>query len=189
VSARALRWPLAVAALALAVLSGWYGLMGTPQYSLYRFAAAIHGHDAAAAERFIDVDRVSQAASDVVASEYLGGNSRAAQAVETLGQGSVRTGAGQALKPLVIARVRDEIRKAAGAGGSGASPFLVPAGLVAAFRRLDVAREGESAWVLYRDPRAGQTRFRMTQQRDRSWKITELDREWVRRHLKRTSTG
>ena len=188
-SVRALRWLVAVAVVALATVSGWYYLMGTPQYSLSRFAAAIHGRDAAAAERFIDVDRVSQAAADVVASEYLGGNSAAGRAIEALGQGTARTVAGHALRPLVAARVRDEIRKTAAAGGSGAGGFVLPAGVVAAFRGLDVAREGPGAWVIYRDPRAGQTRFRMTQQVDRSWKITEFDREWVRSHLKDRTAG
>ena len=188
-SARSLRGLVAAAALVLAALSGWYYLTGTPQYSLYRFAGAIHGRDASAAERFIDVDRVAQAASDVVVAQYLAGNSKAAHAIEALGQGTARTIAGQALKPLVAVRVRAEIRKAAEAGGSGTSGFLLPAGIVAAFWGLDVAREGPGAWVIYRDPRAGQTRFRMTQQPDRSWRITEFDREWVGRHLKDAPAG
>ena len=183
-SSRVLRRLVAVAALALATLSGWYYLMGTPQYSLSRFAAAIHAHDAAAAERFINVDRVSQAASDVVASEYLGGNSAAARAIEALGEGTARTVAGQAVRPLVAARVRAEIRRIAAAGGSESGGFALPAGIVAAFWGLDVAREGPDVWVTYTEPRGEQTRFRMSQLPDRSWAITEIDREWVRRHLK-----
>ena len=183
-SARSLRGLATAAALLLALLSGWYYLMGTPQYSIYRFAVAIRDRDAAAAERFVDVDRVALAASDVVVGEYLAGNSRAARGIEALGQGTARGAAAQALKPLVAARVRAEIRKTAAAQGSGTSGFLLPAGIIGAFRRLDVAREGPGAWVSYTDIRSGQTRFWMTQQPDRSWRITEFDREWVRSHLK-----
>ena len=183
-SARARRGLAGLAALLLAAICGGYYLEGTPQYSLYRFAVAIHGRDMAAAERFVDVDRVAQAASDVVVAEYLGRNSRGSHGVETLAQGTVRTAAGQVLKPLVTARVREEIRKAAGNGGAGTSALLLPAGIVAAFRQLDVSREGSGAWVVYREPRGRQSRFRVTQQPDRTWKITELDPEWVRRHLK-----
>ena len=75
-SPRTLRGLLAAATLVLAALVGWYYLMGTPQYSLSRFAGAIHAHDAAAAERFVDVDRVAQAASDVIVTDYLRGTPR-----------------------------------------------------------------------------------------------------------------
>jgi len=184
-----LRGLLAAAALVLAALVGWYYLMGIPQYSLYRFAGAIHAHDAAAAERFVDVDRVAQAASDVIIVEYLRGNSKAGQALEALGQGAARSVAGQALKPLVAARVRGEIRKMAESGGQGPGVLVLPAGIVMAFRGLAVARDAADAWVTYTDPRRGQTRFRMSQQPDRSWRITEFDADWVRRHLKDGSSG
>ncbi len=186
---RTLRGLLAAAALVLAVLVGWYYLMGTPQYSLYRFAGAIHAHDAATAERFVDVDRVAQAASDVIVAEYLRGNSKAEQALEALGQGAATAVAGQAMKPLVAARVRGEIRKMAESGGQGPGVLVLPAGIVAAFLRPAVVREAADAWVTYTDPRRGQTRFRMSQQPDRSWRITDFDRDWVRRHLKDGSSG
>ena len=184
-----LRGLLAAAALVLAALVGWYYLMSIPQYSLYRFAGAIHAHDAAAAERFVDVDRVAQAASDVIIVEYLRGNSKAGQALEALGQGAARSVAGQALKPLVAARVRGEIRKMAESGGQGPGVLVLPAGIVMAFRGLAVARDAADAWVTYTDPRRGQTRFRMSRQPDRSWRITEFDGDWVRRHLKDGSSG
>lgn len=186
---RALRGLLAAAALVLAALVGWYHLMGTPQYSLYRFAGAIHAHDAVAAERFVDVDRVAQAASDVIVAEYLRRDSKAAQAVEALGQGAATAVAGQAMKPLVAARVRGEIRKMAESGGQGPGVLVLPAGIVAAFLRPAVVREAADAWVTYTDPRRGQTRFRMSQQPDRSWRITDFDRDWVRRHMKDGSSG
>jgi hypothetical protein len=189
VSSRALRGLLAAAALALAALVGWYYLMGTPQYSLYRFAGAIHAHHEAAAERFVDVDRVAQAASDVIVAEHLRGNSKAAQALEALGLGAARSVAGQALKPLVAARVRGEIRKMAETGGRGPGLLVLPAGMVAAFRELAVERNAADAWVTHTDPRRGQTRFRMSQQPDRSWRITEFDADWVRRHLRDGSAG
>jgi len=184
VSPRTLRGLLAAATLVLAALVGWYYLMGTPQYSLSRFAGAIHAHDAAAAERFIDVDRVAQAASDVIVTDYLRGNSKAVNAIEALGQGAARSVAGEALKPLVAARVRGEIRKMAETGGQGPRVLVLPAGMIAAFSGLAVERDAEGAWVIYADPRRGQARLRMSQQPDRSWRITELDPDWVRGHLK-----
>jgi len=189
VPSRTLRGLLAAAALLLAALVGWYYLMGTPQYSLSRFAAAIHAHDAATAERFVDVDRVAQAASDVIVAEYLRENPKAGQALEALGQGAARSVAGQALKPLVAARVRGEIRKMAESGGQGPGVLVLPAGIVSAFSGLAVARDAADAWVTYTDPRRGQTRFRMSRQPDRSWRITEFDGDWVRRHLKDGSPG
>lgn len=181
---RTARWPLPAAALLLAVLVAWYYLMGTPQYSVYRLAGALHDRDAAAAERFVDVSRVAQSASDVIVAEYLTREPKAAQALDALGQGGARASAARALEPLVAARVRAEIRKMADRGDAGPGSFVLPAGIVAAFWSPDVAREGSRAWVTYRAPRGGQTRFRMTQEPDRSWRITEFDREWVRRHLK-----
>jgi len=189
VSPRALRGLLAAATPVLAALLVWYYLMGTPQYSVSRFAGAIHAHDAEGAERFVDVDRVAQAASDVIVADYLRGNSKAASAIEALGQGAARSVAGQAMKPLVADRVRGEIRKMAETGGQGPRVLVLPAGMIAAFSGLAVERDTEGAWVIYTDPRRGQARFRMSQQPDRSWRITELDPEWVRRHLKGGSAG
>jgi len=189
VPGRALRGLLAAATLVLAAFLVWYYLMGAPQYSLYRFAGAIYAHDAAAAERFVDVDRVAQAASDVIVGEYLRENSKAGQALEALGLGAARSVAGHALKPLVAARVRSEIRKMAETGGKGPGVLVLPAGMVVAFRELAVERNAADAWVTHTDPRRGQTRFRMSQQPDRSWRITEFDPAWVRRHLKDGSAG
>lgn len=186
---RPLRGLLAAAALVLAALVGWYYLMGAPQYSLYRFAGAIHAHDAAAAERFVDIDRVAQAASDVIVAGYLRESSKTEHALEALGEGAARSVAGQAVKPLVAARLRGEIRKMAEAEGQGPGVLALPTGIVAAFRGLAVARDAAGAWVTYTDPRRGQTRLRMSQQSDRSWRITELDGDWVRRHLKDGSAG
>ena len=188
-SSRVLRGLLAAATLVLAALLVWYYLMGAPQYSFYRFALAIQGRDAAAAERFVDVDRVALAASDVIVAEYLRSNAKAAHSLEALGQGASRSVAGQVMKPLVAARVRSEIRKMAESGGQGSGVLVLPAGIVVAFRELAVRRNAGDAWVTYTDPRRGQTRFRMSQQPDRSWRITEFDPDWVRRHLKDGSSG
>jgi hypothetical protein len=189
VSQRALRGLLAAATLLLAALLAWYYLMGTPQYSLSRFAGAIYAHDAAAAERFVDVDRVAQAASELIVVDYLRGNSKAANAIEALGQGTARSVASQAVKPLVAARVRGELRKMAESSNQGSSVLVLPTGLIAAFSGLAVERDAEGAWVIYTDPRRGQARFRMSQQPDRSWRITQLDPDWVLRHLKDGSSG
>ncbi|HEY4909847.1 MAG TPA: DUF2939 domain-containing protein [Methylomirabilota bacterium] len=179
-----MRWLLPAAALLLSALVVWYYLMGTPQYSLYRLAAAIHGHDAAAVGRFIDVDRIAQAASETMAGDYLEHEPRAAQALEALGQGGARATAARALKPLVADRVRAEIAKMAREGDTARGALALPAGLVAAFWRVAVVREPPDAWVTYKDPGRGQTRFRMSQQPDRSWRITEFDRDWIRRQVR-----
>ena len=183
-SGRSLRWLLPAAALLLSTLVVWYYLMGTPQYSLYRLAAAIHGHDAAVAERFIDVDRIAQEASATMAEDYFEHEPRAARAREALGQGGALATAARALKPLVADRVRAEIAKMAREGGTVRGALALPAGLVAAFWGAEVVREAPDAWVTYKEPGRGQTRFRMSQQPDRSWRITEFDRDWIRRQIR-----
>jgi hypothetical protein len=188
VSTRSLRGLVAAAALLLVALCGWYYLEGTPQYSLYRFGAAVHDRDAAAAERFVDVDRVAAAASEVIVSDYVAGNPKVGQELGALGPGVVR-GAGQVVKSLVAARLRGEIRKMAESGGQGPAVLALPVGVYAVFREAGVTREGTEAWVTYPEPRGGQTRFRMTQRPNRWWRITEFDREWVRRHLKDAPAG
>ena len=186
---RTARWPLLAASFLLALLVAWYYLMGTPQYSVYRLAGALHDRDATAAERFIDVRRVAQSASDVIVVDYLTREPKAAQALEALGQGGARATAARALQPLVAARVHAEIRKMMDRAGSGPGGFVLPAGLVAAFWEPTVSREGPDVWLTYTDRRGGTTRFRASQQPDRSWMITEFDREWVRHHLKDAPAG
>ncbi len=183
-SGRAQRLLLPAAALLLSLLVVWYYLMGTPQYSLYRLAAALHRHEPGSAERFVDVDRIAQAASETIAADYLEQEPRAGQVLETLGQGSARATAARALKPLVAQRVRAEIARMSREGGAAPGALALPAGLVAAFWRVQVLREPPDAWLTYTDPGRGQSRFRMSQQPDRSWRITEFDRDWVRRQLR-----
>lgn len=183
-SGRSQRWLLPAAALILSLLVVWYYLMGTPQYSLYRLAVALHRHDPGSAERFLDVDRIAQAASETIAGDYLEHEPRASQVLEALGQGSARATAARALKPLVAQRVRAEIARMAREGGSAPGALALPAGLVAAFWRVQVRPEAPDAWITYTDPGRGQTRFRMSQEPDRSWRITEFDRDWVRRQLR-----
>ena len=188
-SLRVLRGLLAAATLLLASLLVWYYLMGVPQYSLYRFAGAIHAHDAAEAERFVDVDRVAQAASEAILADLIRSDPKAAQAFEALGKGAARSLVGQAMKPLVAARVRSEIRKMAETGGEGPSALALPATMLVVFREVSVERNGADAWMTYTDARSGQTRFRMSQQPDRSWRVTEFDPGWVLRYLKDGSGG
>ena len=186
-SGRTLRRLLPAAALLLSVLVVWYYLMGTPQYSLYRLAVAFQRHDAAGAERFVDVDRIAEAASETIAGDYLEHEPRAAKVLEALGQGSARDTAARALKPLAAQRVRAEIARMAREGGTVPGALALPAGLAAAFWRVRVLRESPDAWITYTDPGRGPTRFRMSQQPDRSWRITEFDRDWVRRQLRQSA--
>jgi len=184
VTGRALRWLLPAALLLLVALGTWYYVMGTPQYSLYRLGAALRDHDAPGVERFVDIDRVAQAASEAMAADYLEHEPRATQVLEALGQGSARATAARALKPFVAQRVRAEIDRMAREGGAGRGALTLPVGLAAGFWGLNVQREPPDAWIIYQQPGRTQTRFRMSQQPDRSWKITELDREWIRRQVR-----
>jgi hypothetical protein len=189
VPAGILRWPLAAAALLLASALVWYWLIGTPQYSAYLLAAALRDRDAAAAERFVDIRRVARSASDVIVVEYLTREPKAAQALESLGQGGARPTAARAIEPLVAARVQAEIRRMADSGGSGPGAFALPASLIAVLWQPQVTRDGDDVWLSYPDHGGGRTRFKVSPQGDRTWAITEFDREWVRRHLRELSGG
>jgi len=44
-------------------------VVGTPTYSLYRFASALQSRDATRALAYVDVDRVAEAAADVLVAD------------------------------------------------------------------------------------------------------------------------
>ncbi|HET8577988.1 MAG TPA: hypothetical protein VFO18_12885 [Methylomirabilota bacterium] len=162
---RRLRWAV-MAGLVAALLWSWFDLTGRPQYSLYRLSAAIQSRDLAAAEHYFDVDAIAVAASEMFAAEY-----------------SPRGVAVEGMRPVVAVRVRAEIRRMVETAGPQQASIAIPADFLGAFRVFEVSRQGTEAWVSYSDARRGVVRFRMSQQPDRSWKITEFDRDWVRRQL------
>ena len=178
---RGRRWPwMAAGALVVLVILGGYIFAGTPSYSLYRFTAALQSHDATTALAYVDVDQAAQAATEVVVADFLARQRHPSNVVEAVGQGIARQAALQTVKPQVAARIRAEIGRIAADGSGNAG---LPVGLLAVFLRVDVKRDGDQAWVTYNDPRQGPTRFRMSRQPDRSWKIAEFDRDWVRRQV------
>ena len=176
---RRLPWGLA-AAILLLVLWSWFDLSGRPQYSLYRLGAAIQSRDVLAAQSYFDIDQIADSASQFLVADYFAHQAPPANEVQTVGRQMTRDLAVERMRPLAAARVRAEIQKTVEAATPQQASLTLPAGLVGAFQVFTVSRQGGDAWVTYMDARRGITRFRMAQQRNRSWKITEFDRDWVR---------
>jgi hypothetical protein len=187
-SAPARRWPrrlpwLLAAAILLLVLWSWFDLSGRPQYSLYRLGAAIESRDVVAAQSYFDVDQIADSAARLLVADYFAHQAAPANEVQAVGQQMARDLAVERMRSLVAARVRAEIQKTVEAATPQQASLALPAGLVGAFQVFAVSRQGGDAWVTYMDARQGITRFRMTQQPNRFWKITEFDRDWVRRQV------
>jgi hypothetical protein len=177
---RSLRW-LLIAVLAAALLSGWFYVVGTPSYSLYRFASALQSRDAARALAYVDVDRVAEAAADVLVADAFARERPPRNGFEAMGQGIARSVAQQSVKFQAAARVRAEVQRMAEAAGQGSA---MPVGLLAVIQGADMARQGDEVWVTYTDPSQGVARFKMSRQPDRSWKITSFDKDWIRRQAR-----
>jgi hypothetical protein len=60
----------------------------------------------------------------------------------------------------------------------------LPLGLLAVIQGADMVRQGDEVWVTYTEPGQGVTRFKMSRQPDRSWKITSFDQDWVRHQVR-----
>lgn len=179
---RRLPWLLA-AAILLLVLWGWFELSGRPQYSLYRLGAAIQSRDVVAAQSYFDVDQIADSAAQLLVADYFARQPQPADEPQAVGQQLSRGIAVEGMRSLVAARVRAEIQKTVEAVTPQQASLAVPASFLGAFQAFAVSRQGGDAWVTYMDARQGVTRFRMTQQSNRSWKITEFDQDWVRRQV------
>jgi hypothetical protein len=179
---RRLPWLLA-AAILLLVLWSWFDLSGRPQYSLYRLGAAIQSRDVVAAQSYFDVDQIADSAAQLLVADYFSRQPQPADELQAVGQQLARGIAVEGMRPLVAARVRAEIQKTVEAVTPQQASLAVPASFLGAFQAFAVSRQGGDAWVTYRDARQGVTRFRMIQQSNRSWKITEFDQDWVRRQV------
>jgi DUF2939 family protein len=177
---RSRRW-LGIAVLAVTLLSGWFYVVGTPSYSLYRFAHALHSRDAATALAYVDVDRVAEAAADVLVADAFARQRPPRNVFEAMGQGIARSAAQLNVKLQAAARVRAEVQRMADAAGRGSA---LPLGLLAVIQGADMARQGDEVWVTYTEPGQGVTRFKMSRQPDRSWKITAFDQDWVRHQVR-----
>jgi len=177
---RSRRW-LWIAVLAAALLSGWFYVVGTPTYSLSRFASALQSRDATRALAYVDVDRVAEAAADVLVADAFARQRPPRNVFEAMGQGIARSTAEQTVKFQAAARVRAEVQRMAETAGQGSA---MPVGLLAVIQGADMVRQGDEVWVTYTDPSQGVTRFKMSRQPDRSWKITAFDNDWVRRQAR-----
>jgi Protein of unknown function (DUF2939) len=177
---RRLVWVVSAGLLFL-LLWGWFDLSGRPQYSLYRLGAAIQSRDVVAAQGYFDIEKIADSAAQLLVADYFDRQPQPANDLQVVSRQMARDLAVQQMRPLVAARVRAEIQKTVEAATPQQASLAVPAGLVGAFQSFAVSRQGGDAWISYLDAKQGVTRFRMMQQASRSWKITEFDREWVRR--------
>ena len=161
---------------AVALLSVWFYVVGTPTYSLYRFASALQSRDVARALAYVDVDRVAEAAADILVADAFARQRPPRNVFEAMGQGIARSTAQQSVKFQAAARVRAEVQRMAEMAGQGSA---MPVGLLAVIQGADMVRQGDEVWVTYTDPSQGITRFKMSRQPDRFWKITAFDQDWV----------
>ena len=170
--------------LVLAALGAVYAST-TPRYALYRLGAAMDRHDVAGAERYFDLERIADAATDVIVTDYLARQPAPASAAEARGRQVAAGIAKHGIRPAVLVRVRAEIRRSAERSGMQSAAVVLPVGLLATLWGFEVSSDGPDVWVVYRgDVSRGPFRFRMSRQPDRSWKISELDPEWVRRRAR-----
>lgn len=181
-SRRARRWGVVAALLVLTALGGFY-VTSTPRYALYRLGGAIQQHNVAAAERYFDVPRIADSATEVIVADYLARQPAPTTSAESAGRELVASVVKRRMRPQVLTRVRAEIRRSVERAGIQATAFVLPVGAVAVFRAFQVSSAGPDVWVTYRDPAQGPVRFRMSRQGDRGWQISEFDPEWVRRRV------
>lgn len=179
-SRRAWAWGVPVAVLVLGAL-GWLYATSTPRYALYRLGVAMQAHDVAAAERYFDVERIADRASEVIVTDYLARQPAPTTDAESAGRQLAARIAKRRIQPQVVTRVRAEIRRSVERAGIQPTALVLPVGAVAVFRAFEVSSAGRDVWVTYRDPARGPVRFRMSPQGDRGWQISEFDPEWVRR--------
>ena len=173
-------WGAVVAALVLAIL-GVLHAATSPRYALYQLGVAIQRHDVAAAERYFDVERIADRATDVIVADYLDRQPAPSSPAEVNGRLLVASIARRRLRPQVATRVRAEIRRSVEQAAN--RPVTLPVGFLATLQAFQVSRQGPEAWVAYRDPVEGAVRFRMSREPDQLWRISEFDPDWVRRRV------
>lgn len=174
----------AVVGLVLVALGAVYAST-TPRYALYRLGAAMDRHDVAGAERYFDLERIADAATDVIVTDYLARQPAPASPAEARGREVAAGIAKRRLRPAVLVRVRAEIRRSAERSGLQSASVVLPAGLLTTLWAFEVSSDGPDVWVVYRgDVPRGPVRFRMSRRAAGSWKISELDPEWVRRRAR-----
>jgi hypothetical protein len=176
-------WGAPVALLVLAVL-GFFYVISSPRYALYRLGAAMQEHKVAEAERYFDVERIADHAAEIIVGDYLARQPPPSGDAEIRGRRLVADMAKRRMRPQVVTWVRAEIRRSVERAGVQPAALALPAGAVAVLRAFDVSAAGPDVWVTYRDPTQGPVRFRMSRGADRRWRISEFDPEWVRRRAR-----
>ncbi len=163
------------AIIAASSVAAWYFLSGTPEYSLYQLSRAIQAKDAEAAQRYIDLDRVADEATDTVIDF--------ARSKTSVGRPQLAQGLIELLLPALKAGVRDKFRtqlRETVEGGRTESRFLsIPAQLADFRTRVRVERTGKSVVVSITKGTEVVSKFRMVHKLDRHWQIVALDREWL----------
>jgi hypothetical protein len=177
---RAWRWGAPAAGLALGALA-WLYATSTPRYALYRLGAAMQGHDVAAAERYFDVERIADRASEVIVTDYLARQPAPTTPAEAFGREIAGNMARRRLRPQVVGRVRGEIRRSVERAGVHATALVLPVGAMAVLRAFALSPDGPDVWVTYQDPAQGPVRFRMSRRDGQGWRISEFDPAWIRR--------
>ena len=177
---RAWRWGAPAAVLALGALT-WLYATSTPRYALYRLGAAMQGHDVAAAERYFDVERIADRATEVIVADYLARQPAPTTPAEAFGREIAGNMARRRLRPQVVGRVRGEIRRSVERAGVHATALVLPVGAMAVLRAFALSPDGPDVWVTYQDPAQGPVRFRMSRRDGQGWRISEFDPAWIRR--------
>jgi Protein of unknown function (DUF2939) len=182
-SRRAWAWGVPAAVLVLTGL-GWLYATSTPRYALYRLGVAVQQRDVAAAERYFDVERIADSATEVIVADYLARQPAPTTTAESFGRQVAGSIVKRRVRPQVVTRVRLEIRRSVERAGIQSAALVLPVGAVAVFQDFEVVSDGPDVWVAYRDPKQGPVRFRMSRQADRGWQISEFDPDWVRRRAR-----
>lgn len=170
--------------MAATLAAGWYHIAGTPHYSLYKLSEAIRSHDIESAERYIDISRIADDATETIANAKLS-QLRLSENVSPLEQlaQEIAKGAVGLMLPTIKARARDEWRteltKIIEGEERDKLDFLPPSGAQEVYNEFKVNRDQKIASITYNDPKQGVIKFKMIQKSDRTWKIVFLDREWL----------
>jgi hypothetical protein len=167
---------------------GWLYATTTPRYALYRLGVAMQRHDVAGAERYFDVERIAESATEVIVADYLARQPAPTTSAEAFGRQIAGNMARRRVRPQVVTRVRAEIRRSVERAGVHATALVLPTGAVAVLRAFELSAEGPDVWVTYQDPAQGPVRFRMSRRAGPGWQISEFDPEWVRRRAREEPT-
>ncbi len=166
------------------LVSVWYYVSGTPQYTLYKLSKAIRAHDVEGAERYVDIDRVADDATQTIVTAGFSQqrSAEASSALERLGQ-SVAKGTIRFMLSALKADVREEWRrefiKMVEGGQEVDLTILPPLDAMEAYKVFKVTRDQKVAYVNYTDPKQGLIKFKMVQRSDRRWKIVSFDSDWL----------